>query len=129
MFHIGHLNLLNHAKALCDFLIVGVNSDDLVREYKNKVPVISEAERMEIVANIKAVDKCEIVYTLDKLVALNNFHFDVVFVGDDWKGNSRWNVTIQQLAKVGVDVVFLPHTEGISSTRLRPLENAKVNDL
>ncbi len=128
MFHIGHLNLINHAKEYCDYLIVGVNSDDLVRSYKNKSPVIVEDERAEIVRNIKAVDECFIVTTLDKLNALERFHFDVIFIGDDWKGNTRWEKTGQDLKEKGVDLVFLPHTDGISSTQLTGVIKHILND-
>ena len=118
MFHIGHLNLINNAKAQCEYLIVGVNSDKLVEEYKHKTPVINEIERAEIVRNIKAVDECVIATTLDKEVALSLYHFDAIFIGDDWKGNARWEQTRVDLLKQGVDVIFLPHTSGISSTSL-----------
>ena len=118
MFHIGHLNLINHAKEYCDYLIVGVNSDELVLSYKNKKPVIIAEERAEIVRNMKAVDECVIVTTLDKLQAYERYHFDVIFIGDDWKGNARWEKTKADLAQYGVDVVFLPHTDGISSSQL-----------
>lgn len=118
MFHIGHLNLLKHAQELCDYLIVGVNSDDLVRAYKNKTPIINEIERAEIVRNIKGVDKCELVTTLDKMNAYEQFRFDAIFIGDDWKGNSRWKQTEEELSAIGVDLVFLPHTDGISSSAL-----------
>ncbi len=128
MFHVGHLNLLNRAKEECDYLIVGVNSDALVMEYKNKRPVISEEERRLIVANIKSVDECIVVTTLDKLEILNTISFNAVFIGDDWKGNSRWNKTEEDLASVGVDVVYLPHTEGVSSTLLRPVYDNSVED-
>lgn len=120
MFHIGHLNIINKAKEQCDYLIVGVNSDDLVQAYKHKETVIKERERSEIVRNIKAVDKCIIVNTLDKLELLKEIKFDAIFIGDDWYGNPRWMQTRDILAKYGVDVVFLPHTEGVSSTMLRP---------
>lgn len=126
MFHIGHLNLLNNAKAYCDYLIVGVNSDHLVQQYKSKNAVISEQERRLIVENIKAVDKAIIVDTLDKTVMLDRLHFDAVFIGDDWKNNPRWQATEADLARYGVDVVFLPHTDGISSTQLRPLGTNKT---
>ena len=128
MFHVGHLNLFNHAKEMCDYLIVGVNSDALVQEYKHKTPVIPEEERALIVANIKAVDQCVIATTLDKIDALNRHHFDAIFIGDDWKGNPRWEQTRVDLAQYGVDVVFLPHTEGVSSTMLRPESDKKVED-
>lgn len=128
MFHIGHLNLINHAKEYCDRLIVGVNSDDLVNAYKHKKPVICEAERAEIVRNIKAVDEVVIAQTLDKEKALELYHFDAIFIGDDWKGNPRWEQTGKDLARHGVDLIFLPHTTGISSTFLRPEMDRKVED-
>ena len=128
MFHIGHLNLLNHAKEQCVYLIVGVNADTLVQQYKNKTPVINELERAEIVRNIKAVDECSIVYTLDKDDALSRFHFDAIFIGDDWKGNERWEKTRINLNKKGVEVVFLPHTNGISSTALTGVIKEMLDD-
>ena len=80
MFHIGHLNLLLHAKEQCDYLIVGVNSDELVENYKQKVPVIDEEARRTIVENIKCVDQAVIATTLDKVDAWNRYHFNVVFI-------------------------------------------------
>lgn len=128
MFHIGHLNLLNNARDLCEHLIVGVNSDELVTQYKHKLPVIPEEERRLIVANIKAVDACEIVDTLDKVENYKRFHYDAVFIGDDWKGNARWTQTEKDLAPYGVDVVYLPHTKGVCSTELRKVEDMHVNE-
>ena len=119
MFHIGHLAIINRAAAMCERLIVGVNSDRLVKEYKNKTPVIFEADRAEIIRNIRSVDQCEIVDTLDKVTLFRIYHFNAVFIGDDWKGNSRWTKTEKELADLGVDVVYLPHTPQISSSLLR----------
>ena len=128
MLHIGHINLINHAKELCDHLIVGVNSDELVREYKHKTPVFSEEDRRVIIENLKAVDEAVIVNTLDKETALEKFCFNAIFIGDDWKGNPRWEKTGEILHEKGVDLVFLPHTEGISSTILRDDVNHTVSD-
>lgn len=128
MFHVGHLNAINAAKELCDFLVVGVNADILVEQYKNKKPVIDQESRKEIIKNLKAVDEAVIANTLDKEVQLSKIGFDVIFIGDDWKGNPRWNQTEKDLAKYNVDVVYLPRTEGISSTDLRIVENKKIND-
>lgn len=128
MFHIGHLNLINRAKAQCEYLIVCVNSDDLIKSYKHKSTVICEDARCEIVRNIKAVDECEIISTLDKLEAWEKYHFNAVFIGDDWKGNERWKRTEEELAPYEVDVVYLPHTDGISSTILRDHEKDKVEE-
>lgn len=85
MFHVGHLNLINNAKKQCESLIVGVNADELVQSYKGKVPVIAQQNRQEIVANIKAVDKAVIAYTLDKTEQLDKYNFDAIFIGDDWR--------------------------------------------
>lgn len=128
MFHIGHLNLLKHAKEWCDHLIVGVNADKLVEEYKNKTPVINENERAEIVRNIKGVDECFVVTTLDKMDAHKRFNYDVIFIGDDWKGNARWECTRVELGKIGVDLIYLPHTNGISSTALTEVIKNELNN-
>ena len=126
MFHIGHLNLLNHAKELCEYLIVGVNADELVQKYKHRKPVINEIDRAEIVRNIKAVDKVVIVHTLDKLKVLDYYRYDAIFIGDDWKGHPRWEKTKKDLQERNIDLVFLPHTKGVSSSELRPIERNKV---
>lgn len=119
MFHVGHLNLINNAKAQCERLIVGVNSDELVQQYKHKTTVINENDRAEIVRNLRAVDDVIIVDTLDKVEIYKTHRFDAVFIGDDWKGNERWKQTEEDLAKLGADVVYLPHTPSVSSTGLR----------
>lgn len=117
--HYGHIRLLKNAKDRCDYLIVGVNSDELVKLYKQKETVIKENERKEIIESIKYVDKVILVNTLDKTVHKKALDFDVVFIGDDWMGSERWNETEKELAKMGVSVIYLPHTDGISSTIIR----------
>ncbi len=115
LFHIGHLNLLRKAKAQCDYLIVGVSTDDLV-EYKGKRSVIPFEERKEIVGAIKYVDEVVTQENMDKLGAWKKYHFDVMFVGDDWKGTDKWNKIEADLAQVGAKVVYFPYTKGTSST-------------
>lgn len=119
MFHIGHLNLIKHAKEKCDYLIVGVNTDELVKSYKNKTAIVPLAERMEIIDSIKYVDKVVACDTLDKKIAFEKNHFDLLFIGDDWKGNDRWAKTEQEMAELGVKLEFLPYTKNTSSTMLR----------
>ncbi len=128
MFHIGHLNLLRQAKELCDFLVVGVNSDELVRSYKKKETVVSGKNRAEIVRSIKYVDQCDIVYSLDKFEQWKRYRFEAVFIGDDWKGNKRWIETEKELEKVGAAVMYLSYTSGISSTFLREEEKNAVKE-
>lgn len=115
LFHIGHLNLLRKAKAMCDYLIVGVSTDDLV-EYKGKRSVIPFEERKAIVGAIKYVDEVVTQENMDKLGAWKKYHFDVMFVGDDWKGTDKWNKIEAELAEVGAKVVYFPYTKGTSST-------------
>jgi len=123
MFHIGHLNLLNNAKEQCDYLIVGVNTDRLVKEYKNKDTIVSEYNRARIVESIKSVILTD---TLNKEEILEKIKFDVIFIGNDWENNPRWLKTKDDMKEKGVDVVFLPYTKGISSTILREvLKNEK----
>ncbi|AVK62240.1 glycerol-3-phosphate cytidylyltransferase [Lactobacillus sp. CBA3605] len=126
MFHVGHLNLINHAKNQCETLVVGVNADKLVESYKNKKTVIPEEERALIVQNIKAVDDVVIAETLDKEIQLKKVDFDAIFIGDDWKGDSRWLQTEKDLAKYNVDVVYLPRTKGVCSTGLRKVETNRI---
>ena len=128
MFHIGHLNLLRNARTQCERLIVGINSDALVQRYKNKTPVIDEHNRAEIVRELRCVDEVIICDTLDKTSAWNLVHFDAIFIGDDWKGNARWAKTETELAPLGAVVVYLKHTEGVSSTLLRTHEQEKISE-
>ena len=125
MFHIGHLNILKNAKSQCEKLIVGVSTDELVQTYKGKVPVIPFAQRIEIVKAIKYVDEVIPQTTMDKYAAWEALHFDALFHGSDWKNSDMYNKIIQKFETVGVDVVFLPHTEGISSTMLSDKLSAK----
>lgn len=128
MFHIGHLNLLRNAKIQCEKLIVGINSDSLVQQYKNKIPVIRECERAEIVKELSCVDDVILCDTLKKTTIWEIIHFDAIFIGDDWQGNERWIQTELDLAPLGVEVVYLKHTDGISSTLLRAKEENRVEE-
>ena len=128
MFHIGHLNILKNAKNLCDYLIVGVSTDELVRKEKNKTPVICFEERCEIVSAIKYVDKVVPQLSKDKMKAWEEFHFDIMFVGSDWKGTVQWNSYEKQFEKVGVEIVYLNHTDGICSTNLTKLLKEKISN-
>ena len=119
MFHIGHLNILRRAKEKCDYLIVGVSTDELVMEYKNKTPIIPFEERAEIVQSIDCVDRVIAQENRDKYEAWRELKFDVMFVGDDWKGKPLFMKLEEEFKKVGVDVVYFPYTKDTSSTILR----------
>ena len=123
MFHIGHLNILKRAKEQCDFLIVGVSTDELVNSYKNKTPVIPFEDRKRIVESICYVDKVIPQENRNKLEAFDRISFDVMFVGDDWKNSEFFNQLEKELQSRGVDLIYLSHTDGISSTMLREIIN------
>ena len=127
MFHIGHLNILKRAKAMCDYLIVGVSTDEVVQEYKHKKPVIPFEDRLAIVEAIKYVDKAISQTTMDKMVAYKELHFDALFHGSDWKDSTMYDEIEKTFSAIGVDVVFLPHTDGISSTLIREKSDKAVN--
>lgn len=119
MFHIGHLNILKRAKEQCDYLIVGVSTDELVQHDKNKTPIIPFAERCAIVEAIRYVDKVVPQPDKNKFGAWEKYHFNKMFVGSDWKGTPQWAKFEEEFAPVGVEIVYLDHTDGISSTILR----------
>ena len=119
MFHIGHLNILKRAKEQCDYLIVGVSTDDVVFSYKHKKPIIPYEDRCAIVEAIKYVDKVIPQNNMDKLSAVKSIGANAVFVGSDWKGSTQWKEYERVFAEVGCTVVYLDHTDGISSTILR----------
>lgn len=119
MFHIGHLNILRRAKEMCDYLIVGVTTDNLCYLRKNKYPIINQEDRKAIINAIKYVDLVVDQADMDKLKPVKDLHVDVVFVGSDWEGTSSWNDYEKQFAAFGCEVKYLSHTDGISSTILR----------
>ena len=120
MFHVGHLNVIMNAKQYCEYLIVAVSTDKVVLENKHKKPIIGFEDRARIVEAIRYVDEVvpQVDYS-DKKSAAIKYGIDVMFVGDDWKGTEKWNRIEKELAGIGVDVVYLPYTQSISSTMLR----------
>jgi glycerol-3-phosphate cytidylyltransferase len=126
LFHIGHLNMLRNARALCDKLVVGVTTDELV-SYKGKKAIIPFHERIEIVRNIKCVDAVVPQESMDKMEMWNKLKYDIMFVGDDWYGTDKWNEFENQFKGVGVKIIFYPYTKGVSSSRInRILDEERI---
>ncbi|MCC3272958.1 adenylyltransferase/cytidyltransferase family protein [Arthrobacter zhangbolii] len=119
LFHIGHLNILKHAKAQCDYLVAGVVSDELCEIRKGQVPVVPLPERLEIVAGLACVDRAVPEILPDKLDTWRQLRFNVFFKGDDWKGTAAGTDLEKAFEAVGVEVVYFPYTVHTSSTRLR----------
>lgn len=119
MFHVGHLNILEKAKQQCDYLIVGVSTDELVAEYKHKQPIIPFEQRIRIVEAIKYVDKVVPQTSMDKFQAWEELRFNVLFHGNDWQGTEMYNEQQRKLSAAGVETIFFEYTQGVSSSILK----------
>lgn len=126
MFHTGHLNLLRRARTECDRLVVGVTTDDLVRERKNKSPIVPFKERVQIVEAIRYVDEVVSQESMDKWVMWESVGFHKMFVGDDWQGAPQWVEWERRFADVNVEIVYFPYTEGTSSTKLNLVLDERI---
>lgn len=121
LFHIGHLNLLQRAKSCCDYLIVGVTTDELAFERKNKLPIIPFSERVQIVRSLNCVDAVVPQKAMDKVNAWKNLQFHMMFVGDDWKGTPYWVTLEETFKRLGVEIKYFPYTKHTSSTLIRKI--------
>lgn len=119
LFHVGHLNILKHARSQCDFLIAGVVSDEMLKLTKGRAPVVPLSERLEIVRNIRFVDEAVPEVLPDKIETWHGLHFDVFFKGDDWRGTAKGEHLEREFSALGVSVVYFPYTVSTSSTQLR----------
>ncbi|KPJ56626.1 glycerol-3-phosphate cytidylyltransferase [Parcubacteria bacterium DG_74_2] len=120
LFHIGHLDILRSARSLCDFLIVGVTTNELV-SYKHKKAVIPFKERLEIVRSIQYVDLAIPQYSMNKFMAWEKLKFNIIFVGDDWYSTDKWKEFEEQFKKVDVKIIYFPYTKGTSSTLINEI--------
>ncbi|RKN45903.1 adenylyltransferase/cytidyltransferase family protein [Streptomyces hoynatensis] len=119
LFHVGHLNILRHARSHCDYLVAGVVSDEMALLAKGRPPVIPLVERLEIVRSIRYVDAAFVETVPDKLETWQQVRFDVLFKGDDWRGTPKGEKLERDFATVGVHLVYFPYTVHTSSTQLR----------
>ena len=121
LFHIGHLNMFRRAKEQCDYLVVGVVSDEQVKKNKHKEPFIPFEERLEIVRNCCYVDEAiEIPIDYSGTVeAYQKYHFDVQFSGSDYENDTWWLEQKEYLESQGAELVFFPYTESTSSSMVQ----------
>ena len=119
MFHIGHLNILRNSKQLCDKLVVGVSTDELVLSYKGHLPIIPFNERIEIIKAISYVDLAIPQKNMNKLDACLKLNSKLLIIGDDWYKTNKWNLYEKEMVNFGIKVIYLPYTDGISSTLIK----------
>jgi len=124
LFHIGHLNLLRRAKEYCDYLVVGVHKN---ANHKGKQTFISFAERIEIVKNIKYVDRVIQSYEEDT-DAYNETPYNYLFVGSDYKNTERFLRYEEYFKDKDVKIIYFPYTEGTSSSQLRKIIDKQVKN-
>ena len=118
LFHIGHLSLLRNAKSMCDKLIVGVTTDELV-SYKGKKTIVPFSERIEIIRSCRYVDLAIPQNDMDKLNACKKLKANILFVGDDWYGTEKWKKYEKELEQEGINVIYFPRIQNHSSTELK----------
>lgn len=112
VFHVGHVNILERARALGDHLIVGISSDKLNFSKKQRYPIYNESDRVKIISNLKFVDEVFIEESLElKLEYIIKYKADVLVMGDDWLGKFDW-------VKPACEVVYLPRTPSISTSEI-----------
>jgi glycerol-3-phosphate cytidylyltransferase len=126
LFHIGHLNILQKAKDACDYLIVGVTTDELAFKLKGKKPIIPFNERLTIIRHIDFVDEVVPQKEINELNDFKKLKFDKIFKGSDWKGTEKWNNLEKEFAKVGVEIIYFPYTQSTSSTIIRKILEEKI---
>ena len=123
---------MKNAKGMCDKLIVGVTTDDLVT-YKGKHAMIPFEDRIEIVRSCKYVDAAVPQYDMDKLAACKKLGASMLFVGDDWYKTPKWEQYEEEFAKEGIKIIYFPYTKGVSSTKiteaLRAVRGQNLSDV
>lgn len=119
LFHVGHLNILKKAKEQCEYLIVGVSTDELTMKLKGKLPIIPYQQRSEIIESIKFVDEVIPEHDVNKYNAWKILHYNALFKGNDASKKESYKKYEKELRKEGVDVIYFPYTEGISSSKIK----------
>lgn len=118
LFHIGHLNILRKSKALGDFLVVGVSTDELVASYKKAKPVIKYEDRAEIIRHISFVNQVIKQEALFDYHSMLNLGVNKMTIGSDWKEKCNSNLDHIR-SKTDIQVIFLPYTSDVSSTHIK----------
>lgn len=119
LLHVGHLAMLERAKAMGDRLVVGVADDLVVEEDKGKEPIIGETERVRMLQALKCVDVAITYHALEFLSHLEMIHPNVMVVGSTWGNQRRHNEAELWCAENDCNFVLLPYTEGVSTSLIK----------
>lgn len=125
LFHIGHINMLRNAKKLCDVLIIAVSTDEWVKKYKNKVPMIPFEQRVEVVKACRYSDIVISQHDDDRIKIWKKLKFNIMFVGDDWYDDLKWRNMEEEFKKLNVRIIYFPYTQSTSSTKINKLLREK----
>lgn len=118
LFHVGHLNVIKKSKALGNYLVVGVSTDELVSSYKIAPPIIPFKDRVEIIKHLSCVDEVVEQSELFSVNLMSSLDIDIMTIGDDWKDKHhdglQWAIDNPE-----IEMVFLPYTQSVSTTKIR----------
>ena len=126
LFHSGHVNLLKRCREVAGQdgkVVVALNTDDFIFQFKNKKPICSEQERLDVLLACKYVD--EVVMNVggqDSRISIEMVGPNYIVVGSDWAKKdyySQMSFTQEWLDERGIGLVYVPYTQTISSTKIR----------
>jgi len=129
LFHIGHLRMLQRSRTLCDFLVVGVAEDKYVEEYKEYLPIISLAERMEIVVAFRCVDAVMSYWGPGDLRPMERYGATTRIVGPEFGRYPAQQVARTEMRKLGIKLMVLPRTPGVSTSAIKEKCHAETEEL
>ena len=120
--HYAHLRFLKKAKSFGDFLVVALNTDEFVLKYKNKKPILSLLERSLFLEELDFVDKVIVNESNeDWMPTLLKSEANIIVTTTDWEKKDYYKqmgISKKELEEMGVEIKYIPHTEGISTTNI-----------
>jgi len=118
LMHFGHLNILKKAKALGNYLIVGVSTDSLIARYKEMKPIICFSDRVAILKELKCVDKVIKQEKFFDIKQLKQYNIDTIVLGDDWK-NKSFPELDKCLKELNIKMIYVPYTRRLSTSKIK----------
>lgn len=123
LFHFGHVSFLKQCRVLADEIVVSLNTDEFIREYKSKSPVLSYSEREKSLLGCKYVDRVvKNTGGKDSKISIIEVKPHIIAIGDDWARKdyyAQMNFTQEWLDEMGIVLAYIPYTQGISTTEIK----------